>query len=163
MSDRIVPNLWFDGCAEEAVAYYLSVFPGARIVAADRYTEVGEEITGKKKGEPLTIEFELLGQRFVAINGGPEFRFTMAVSFMVRCDSQAEIDYYWERLSASPEDEQCGWAKDRYGLTWQIVPRRLEEMLLRGTEAQRAAVTAAFMEMKKFDLARLEEAFASVR
>lgn len=155
----IIPNLWFNSNAQEAVDYYLSVFPNGKIIHTDTYTEVGEEITGKKKGEVLTIEFEILGTRFVAINAGPNFVFNPSVSFMIPCQDQKEVDYYWERLSASPEDEQCGWAKDKFGLSWQIVPVTLETMLKNGTDAQRRRVTEAFMVMKKFDVEALKQAY----
>ncbi len=155
----ITPNLWFDGNAKEAVDFYLSVFEDGRILAVDRYTDVGEEITGHEEGDILTIEFEIRGSRFIAINAGPEFRFNPSVSFMVECDDQEEIDRFWERLSAYPEAEQCGWLRDKYGVSWQIVPSGLGEMLQTGTTGQRRAVTEAFMAMKKFDVAALRRAY----
>jgi len=161
MAKPIVPCLWFNNKAEEAVEFYLSVFKDGKALSVDRYTEVGEDITGHKGGDVLTIEFEILGSPFLALNAGPEFSFNPSVSFTVECSSQEEIDYYWDRLSAKPEAEQCGWLQDKYGLSWQVVPGRLSEMLRSGTPEQRKRVTEAFMEMKKFDLRALEEAFAA--
>jgi len=159
MANPIVPNLWFNGNAREAVDYYVSIFPDAKVLHVDYYTDFGEEITGHKKGDIVTIEFEILGTRFIAINAGPEFKFNLSVSFLIRCKDQKEIDYYWERLSSSPVDEQCGWAKDKFGLSWQIAPVILEEMLKNGDERQRRNLTEAYMEMKKFDISKLEEAY----
>lgn len=155
----VTPNLWFNNNAQEAVDFYLSVFKDGKILATDHYEEGHEEITGHKKGDILTIEFELLGTRFVAINAGPEFTFNPSVSFSVECKNQEEIDYYWEKLSAVKEAEQCGWLQDKYGLSWQIVPARLNEMLKVGTEEQRQRVFDAFMPMHKLDIAELEKAY----
>ncbi len=133
MMQRIVPNLWFDGNAKEAVDFYVSVFPDAKIISTERYPNSVEEGLAEFQldlaGKVLTIEFELLGTSFVAINAGPEFTFNEAVSFMVPCKDQAEIDYYWEKLSSIPESEQCGWCKDAYGLSWQIVPENMGELM----------------------------------
>lgn len=159
ITQKIIPNLWFNNNASEAVNFYVSVFKDGKILHTDYYTEVGEEITGHKKGDVLTIEFELLDTRFVAINAGPEFTFNPSVSFMVQCKNQEEIDYYWEKLSASPEAEQCGWLQDKFGLSWQIVPTVLFEMLKEGTPEQRRRVTEVFMPMKKLTIKELETAF----
>ncbi len=159
MTKAIVPTLWFNNNAREAVDFYVSVFPDGKIIGIDYYTEFGEEITGHKKGDIVTIEFEIMGTRFLALNAGPEFVFNPSVSFMIRCADQREIDHYWDKLSASREDEQCGWLKDRYGLSWQVVPAILEDMLKNGSEKQRRNVTEAFMAMKKFDIGRLVEAY----
>jgi predicted 3-demethylubiquinone-9 3-methyltransferase (glyoxalase superfamily) len=133
MKQKIVPNLWFDGNAEEAVKYYVSVFKDARILSTEYYPETGEEgLADFQKdfaGKVLTFEFELLGTRFVAINAGSEFKFNESVSFSVPCKNQDEIDYYWERLSKIPESEQCGWCKDQFGLSWQIVPENMAELM----------------------------------
>lgn len=135
MSQTIVPNLWFDGNAEEATEYYVSVFQDAKIISKDHYpnsTEDGlADFQREMAGKVLTVEFELLDTRFVAINAGPEFKFNESVSFMVPCKDQNEIDYYWEKLSAVPESEQCGWCKDKYGLSWQIVPENMAELMKR--------------------------------
>ena len=159
MQKGIVPTLWFNNNAKEAVDFYLTVFKDGRILDTDYYTEVGEEITGHRKGDIVTIDFEILGTRFVALNAGPEFAFNPSVSFTVECRDQAEIDYYWERLSVVPEAEQCGWAQDRFGLSWQIVPECLVRMLREGTPEQRRRVTEAYMDMKKFNIAALEAAY----
>ena len=133
MSQQIVPNLWFDGNAQKAVDYYVSVFTDSRIIATEYYpanTDEGlADFQLSMAGKVLTIEFELLDTRFVAINAGPEFTFNESVSFMVPCKDQKEIDYYWEKLSVVPESEQCGWCKDKYGLSWQIVPENMAELM----------------------------------
>lgn len=156
---QITPCLWFNNNAKEAVDFYLSVFKDAKIIDTDYYTEVGEEITGHKKGDIVVVEFELLGTRFIALNAGPEFKFNPSVSFTVECKDQEEIDYYWEKLSTVPEAEQCGWLQDKFGLSWQIVPEVLNKMLKEGTDEQRKRVTEVFMPMKKLIIADLEKAF----
>ncbi|MDP9054385.1 MAG: VOC family protein [Acidobacteriota bacterium] len=145
---RITPFLWFDANAEEAVEFYLTVFRNSR-----RLTEVyAETPAGGAKNRPLTIAFELDGQTFTALNGGPAFQFTEAVSFVVRCDSQQEVDYYWSKLSAGGAESQCGWLKDKFGLSWQIVPARLPELIRQPKAMQ------AMLRMKKLDIAELERA-----
>lgn len=133
MQQSIVPNLWFDGNAEEAVEFYLSVFPDSRRMATAYYPESEDEgladFQRSLAGQPLAIEFELRGQHFTAINAGSEFSFTEAISFAVYCKDQEEIDYYWEKLSSVPEAEQCGWCKDKFGLSWQIIPENMEELM----------------------------------
>ncbi len=127
---KIVPNLWFNRNAKEAVDYYVSVFKDSKILSTTYYpTEGLEDFQKSFAGQVLTIEFELLGQRFVAINAGDEFKFSEAVSFTVMCKDQVEIDYYWSKLSSVPESEQCGWCKDKYGLSWQINPENMEELM----------------------------------
>jgi predicted 3-demethylubiquinone-9 3-methyltransferase (glyoxalase superfamily) len=148
---RITPFLWFDSNAEEAVAFYLSVFKNSRRL--DELRNVDESLG--PKGKALTIAFELDGQKFTALNGGPSFKFTEAVSFVVRCDSQQEIDEYWSKLTAGGSEVQCGWLKDKFGLSWQIVPARLSE-LVRSPKAMQA-----MMQMKKLDIAELERAAQS--
>lgn len=163
MTQQITPNLWFNNNAKEAVDFYLSVFSrkagDSKILVTDHYEEGYEDVTGHKKGDILTIDFELLGTHFVAINAGPEFKFNPSVSFSVECESQDEIDYYWEKLSSNPEFEQCGWLQDKYGLSWQVVPESLNKMLKEGTEEQRKRVFDTFMPMKKLVLAELEKAY----
>ena len=159
MQSGVIPNLWFNKCAKEAVNFYLSVFSDGKILSEDFYTDFGKEITGHSKGELVAVEFEIMGTRFVAINAGPEFAFNPSISFMIRCDNQEEIDYYWAKLSSSERDEQCGWIKDKYGISWQIVPKVLQEMLRGGNETQRKNVTESFMKMKKLDIEKLKEAF----
>lgn len=133
MSKKIIPNLWFEGNAREAVEFYVSVFPNSKITGGSTYPNSTEEGLADFQldlaGKDLTVEFSLDGNPFVAINAGPEFKFTEAVSFQVDCKDQEEIDYYWEKLSAVPESEQCGWCKDKYGLSWQIVPENMEELM----------------------------------
>lgn len=154
----ITPSLWFDHNLEEAAQFYTSVFPNSHILGFDRYTDAGP-------GEPGAVAsgvFELDGVRFVGINGGPEFAFTEAVSFMVNCKDQDEVDYYWERLTQGGEESQCGWCKDRYGLSWQIVPNRLHELLADSDPARAAAATAAMLGMRKIVIADLEKAATQV-
>ncbi len=133
MAQKITPNLWFDGNAKEAVDYYVSVFPDSKIISTLHYPNSAEEGLADFQldmaGKVLTIDFELGGLRFTAINAGPEFTFSEAVSFAVTCKDQAEIDYFWEKLSSVPEAEQCGWCKDKYGVSWQIVPENMEELM----------------------------------
>lgn len=130
---KITPNLWFDGNAEEAADFYVSVFPDSRIISKSYYPKSEEEgLADFQKdlaGKVLTVEFELSGMHFTAINAGPEFKFTEAVSFAIACKDQEEIDYFWEKLSSVPEAEQCGWCKDKYGLSWQVVPQNMEEIM----------------------------------
>jgi predicted 3-demethylubiquinone-9 3-methyltransferase (glyoxalase superfamily) len=154
MQPKIIPNLWFDTEAEEAAAFYTSVFKDSRILNVTHYTEAGP----RPAGMVMTVEFELDGQRFVGINGGPQFSFDEAVSFQVNCEDQEEIDYYWERLSEDGQEGPCGWLKDRYGLSWQVVPTGMEQMLndpdpQRGERAMRT-----ILGMGKIDIAALREA-----
>jgi predicted 3-demethylubiquinone-9 3-methyltransferase (glyoxalase superfamily) len=132
---NITPNLWFDGNAKEAVDFYISVFPGSKIVDTQYYPKSSEEgladFQQELAGKELVVEFELSGNTFVAINAGPEFKFNEAISFSIPCKDQAEIDYYWEKLSTVPESEQCGWCKDKYGLSWQVVPENMGELMSR--------------------------------
>ena len=147
--------LWFDTQAEEAVTHYVSVFPNSRVTAVTRYG------TGMPlpEGTVLTVAFELDGQPYLALNGGPHFQFSPAVSLVIDCDSQDEIDHFWEQLSAEPAAEQCGWLKDRWGLSWQVVPTELPEMLQHPDPARRQRVLDALMAMKKLDIAQLQQAF----
>ena len=148
---RITPFLWFDSNAEEAVEFYLSIFKNSRRLDQVRKTD---DVPGPKVGV-LTIAFELDGQRFTALNGGPTFKFTEAISFVVRCDSQAEVDEYWSKLSAGGNESQCGWLKDKFGLSWQIVPARLPELIKHPKAMQ------AMLKMKKIEIAELEKAAKS--
>jgi len=159
MRDGITFCLWFNGNAKEAVDFYLGVFKDSRILEVDYYTDVGEDITGHKKGDIVTIEFEVLKTKMLALNAGPEFKFSPAISLTIECDTQEEIDYYWEKLSNVPEAEQCGWLQDKYGLSWQVVPAKLSKMLIEGTTEQRKKVTEKYMNMKKFNIKELEDAF----
>ncbi len=158
---KITPFLWFDSQAEEAAKYYVSVFKNSEIKSVTHYPKSAEAIAGKPAGSVMTAEFELEGEPFTALNGGkvPGFEFSSAISFVVSCDNQAEIDHFWEKLSAVPEVEQCGWCKDKFGVTWQIVPKVLSEMLSDPDQAKVERVTACFMPMKKLDIAELQKAF----
>ncbi|HET9579313.1 MAG TPA: VOC family protein [Usitatibacter sp.] len=158
---RIRPCLWFDHQAEEAANYYVGIFPESRIVKIARYGEAGHEIHGRAAGSVMTVDFELDGQRFLALNGGPLFKFNEAVSLMVYCSDQEEVDFYWERLTAGgdPAAQQCGWLKDRYGLSWQVVPESMLEMVSDPTSAASQRAFAAMMQMKKLDLRALKKAY----
>jgi predicted 3-demethylubiquinone-9 3-methyltransferase (glyoxalase superfamily) len=150
ITQKITPNLWFDGNAEEAVDFYLSVFPQSKIHGKAYYPKTKEEGLADFQlnlaGKVLTIDFELEGVRFTAINAGPEFKFNESVSFVISCEDQAEIDYWWEKLSAVPESEQCGWLKDKYGLSWQVVPANMDELM------QRPGAFAKLMPMHKIEI-----------
>ncbi|HEX2617204.1 MAG TPA: VOC family protein [Flavobacteriales bacterium] len=157
----ITPNLWFDTNAEEAVRFYVSVFPNSHVGAITHYTDEGFEVHGMRAGTVLTIEFELNGQPFLALNGGPAFTFNEAISFIINCGDQAEVDHYWNKLGAGgdPKAQQCGWVKDRFGLSWQVVPTALNEMLKHKDQGRRDRVMRAMLQMKKLDLAALQHAF----
>lgn len=157
-TQRISPCLWFDTRAEEAANFYVDVFNG-RLGRIARYGKEGFEIHGRPEGMVMTVEFELAGVPFVALNGGPQFTFSEAVSFQVHCDTQAEIDHFWARLTEGGEEVQCGWLKDRFGLSWQVVPSVLPRMLLDGDAAAAQRVTRAFLQMRKFDIAALQRAY----
>jgi len=144
MIKEITPNLWFDGNAKEAVDYYVSVFPESKVLSTTYYPHEGlADFQKEMAGKVLTVEFELSGNRFVAINAGPEFKFNESISFSVPCEDQTQIDYYWDKLSSVQESEQCGWCKDKYGLSWQIVPENMGELM------QRPNAYAHMMQMKK--------------
>ena len=155
MKHQITPNLWFDTEAEDAARFYLSIFDNSKIVNVTRYTEGAP----RPAGMVMTVEFELDGQRFIGINGGPEFKFNEAVSFLVTCDTQEEIDRYWDRLTADGgEDGPCGWCKDRYGVSWQVAPSGMDEMLSNPDQESAQRAMQAMMQMGKIDLAALREA-----
>jgi predicted 3-demethylubiquinone-9 3-methyltransferase (glyoxalase superfamily) len=157
---KITPCLLFDTQAEEAANFYVSIFKNSRIVRVQRYIEAGQEIHGKEAGSVQTVEFELDGQRFTALNGGPQFKFNEAISLEVPCETQEEIDFYWEALTQGGEEVACGWLKDRYGLSWQITPAILSEMLSDPDVEKVERVTNAFLKMKKLDIAALEQAYS---
>ena len=156
VSNRIMPCLWFDGRGEEAARFYTSVFPNSRMGHIMRWGEGGHA----PAGTALTVEFELDGTKFVALNGGPQFRFTEAVSFQVFCRDQAEVDHYWDRLSEGGETSMCSWLKDRFGLSWQIVPQMMPEIFRSGDQGKIDRVMQAMMQMTKLDIATLERAAA---
>jgi len=166
-NQKLVPSLWFDKETEEAVNFYVSVFNGSRhkkreskIISITRY-EKGMEVPGadQMEGKVLTAIFELDGQRFMALDGGPIFKFNEAVSFLVECEDQAEVDYFWNKLSAVPEAEQCGWLKDRFGLSWQVIPKQMGDLLGSPNKKKSLAATNAMLKMKKIVLADLQKAF----
>jgi len=159
---KITPCLWFDNQAEEAVDYYISIFRNSRVTAVARYPEAGQEVHGRAAGSVMTVAFELDGQTFTALNGGPLFKFSEAVSMQVNCESQEELDHFWERLSAGgpSEAQQCGWLKDKFGLSWQIVPTVLPQLMTDPDPARSARVMNALMGMKKLDIAALKKASA---
>jgi predicted 3-demethylubiquinone-9 3-methyltransferase (glyoxalase superfamily) len=159
---KITPCLWFDSNAEEAVKFYTSIFKKSKIRKIARYGEEGYEIHGRPAGTVLTVEFELNGQTFTALNGGPVFKFNEAISFQVSCKSQQELDYYWEKLSKGGDEkaQQCGWLKDKYGVSWQIVPTVLGEMLQDKVTKKSERVMKALLQMKKLDIKKLKQAYA---
>jgi len=159
---RITPCLWYDNEAEEAASFYVGIFPNSRVLHVTRFGEAGYEIHGRPAGSVMTVEFELDGQPFTALNGGPLFKFNEAVSFQVDCATQAEVDYYWDRLCAGgdPKAQQCGWLKDRYGVSWQIVPAVLHKLLASADRTGSERVMQALLQMKKLDIAALERAYA---
>lgn len=155
-------SLWFDGQAEEAANYYVSIFKtDSRIDRTLRYTDVGKEIHGHEAGSVLTVEFHIGNMNFVALNGGPDFKFNESLSIVVDCKSQEEIDYYWESLGAGGDEKarECGWLKDKFGLSWQIVPVELNEMLEQENSEEAKRVMAAMLKMKKLDIAELKKAY----
>jgi predicted 3-demethylubiquinone-9 3-methyltransferase (glyoxalase superfamily) len=158
---KVTPCLWFDSNAEEAVNFYAAIFKNSKIGNISRYGEAGYEIHRKPAGTVLTMEFELNGQAFTALNGGPMFKFNEAISFQVGCESQEEVDYYWEKLSEGGDKkaQQCGWLKDKYGLSWQIVPTVLGKMLQDRDTEKSARVMKALLQMKKLDIKTLKQAY----
>ncbi len=158
---RITPCLWFDGEGEDAARFYTSIFPNSRILGVSRYGEAGSEIHGDRAGKVLTVLFELDGQRLTALNGGPQFKFTEAISLQVNCDTQEEVDYYWDKLSAGgdPSAQACGWLKDRFGLSWQVVPSIIGSLLQSSDKAKSERAMTAMLKMKKLDIAELQRAY----
>ena len=154
MQQKIVPNLWFDTEAEEAANFYVSVFENSRIVSVAHYTDAGP----RPAGEVMTVEWELDGQRFIGINGGPEFKFDEAVSFMISCETQDEIDHYWDKLSEGGSEGPCGWLKDRFGLSWQVVPTGMDELFSHPDKERATRAMAAMLKMSKLDIEALREA-----
>lgn len=157
---RIAPCLWFDGQADEAARFYTSIFGNSVIRGASTYGEAGHEVHGQPAGSTLLVEFDLDGQTFAALNGGPAFTFNEAISFIVRCEDQDEIDYYWSRLSEGGDAaaQQCGWLKDRFGVSWQIVPTALTDMIADPDRARAGRVMEAVLKMKRIDIAALKRA-----
>jgi predicted 3-demethylubiquinone-9 3-methyltransferase (glyoxalase superfamily) len=156
---KITPFLWYDDQAEEAANLYASIFKNSKVLAVTRYDDASSEAAGRPKGSVMTVAFELEGQQFTAINGGPHFKFTEAVSFVVHCETQEEVDHFWEKLTADGgKESQCAWLKDKYGLSWQIVPKILIELLQDKDPGKAHRVMQAMLQMKKIDIATLKRA-----
>jgi len=158
---RVTPCLWFDHEAEEAARFYVSIFKNSKLGNVARYTEAGREIHGRPPGSAMTVAFELDGQEFIALNGGPVFKFNEAVSLMVNCDTQEEVDYYWEKLSQGGDEQaqQCGWLKDKYGLSWQVVPAALGKLMSGSLPGGPQRAMQAMLKMRKLDIEQLGRAY----
>jgi predicted 3-demethylubiquinone-9 3-methyltransferase (glyoxalase superfamily) len=157
----ITPCLWFDSEAEDAAKFYTSIFKDSKIGKTSRFGKEGFEVHGRKAGTVMTVEFEVGGQKFVALNGGPHFKFNEAVSFQIHCDTQQEIDYFWKKLTEGGEESRCGWLKDKFGLSWQVVPRALPQMLMDENSEKAQLVMRSILQMRKIDLAALKQAQAA--
>jgi predicted 3-demethylubiquinone-9 3-methyltransferase (glyoxalase superfamily) len=155
---KFTPFLWFDDKAEEAANFYVSIFKNSKIDGITRYGEAGSKAAGRAKGTVMTVEFQLDGQELVALNGGPHFKFTEAISLVVNCETQEELDEFWEKLSAGGEKSRCGWLKDKYGLSWQVVPTVLGELFQSGDAEKSERVMKAMLQMDKLDIKTLKEA-----
>jgi predicted 3-demethylubiquinone-9 3-methyltransferase (glyoxalase superfamily) len=162
VAQPITPCLWFDDQAEEAARFYTGIFKNSKIVTVAHYGEAGQEVHGRPAGSVMAVAFELDGRPFSALNGGPVFTFNEAISLQVHCETQEEVDYYWEKLSegGDPKAQQCGWLKDRYGLSWQVVPRVLFDMLADHESGGSRRAMQAMLQMKKFDIAELQRAYS---
>jgi len=159
ITQKITPFLWFDDKAEEAAKFYASIFKNSKVGKMTRYDEEAAKPTGRPDDSVMTVEFELEGQQFVALNGGPMFKLTEAISFVVNCETQEEVDYFWSELSAGGEESRCGWLTDKFGLSWQVVPVVLNEMLADQDAAKAKRVTHAMLQMDKIDIATLKKAY----
>lgn len=161
IANKITTCLWFDNQAEEAAKFYASIFKDSRIGRVVRYGKEGHEIHGREAGSVMTVEFELDGQGFTALNGGPVFKFNEAISFQVYCDTQEEVDYYWDRLSKGGDEkaQQCGWLKDQYGVSWQVIPREMIELISDPNSENSQRATKAMLQMKKLDIEALKRAY----
>jgi len=158
---KITPCLWFDNQAEEAAKFYVSLFKKSAIGAVTRYGKEGFAVHGRPEGSAMTVSFSLEGQEFTALNGGPHFKFSEAISFVVKCETQREVDHYWDKLGYGGDERarQCGWLKDKYGVSWQIVPAALFEMMAGADSRKSGRVMRAMLQMKKLDLAALRQAY----
>ena len=156
---KITPFLWFDNQAEEAMNFYVSIFKNSKIVSVARYDDESAKASGRPAGSVMTATFQLDGQDFIALNGGPEFKFTEAISFFVNCETQEEVDELWEKLTKGGEEVQCGWLKDKYGISWQIVPTILGELMSDPDPVKAQRVTKAMLQMKKIDIKALKQAY----
>ena len=159
---KISPCLWFDDRGEEAARFYVGIFKNSKILEISRYSEAGQEVHGRPPGSVMVVSFELNGQPFTALNGGPHFKFSEAISFQVFCETQEEVDHYWSKLSAGgdPNAQQCGWLKDKFGLSWQVVPTVLTTMLMDPDPAKSKRAMEALLQMKKLDIEKLQRAYA---
>ena len=158
---KITPFLWFDDRAEEAAKFYTSIFKNSKVGKITRYGESAEKAAGRPAGSVMTVEFELEGQKFTALNGGPVFKFNESISFVVNCDTQEEVDYFWEKLSADGgQESQCGWLRDKFGVSWQVVPRALINMLQDKDPNKSERVMKAMLQMQKLDIKTLEDAYS---
>ena len=160
LAREITPCLWFDTQAEEAANFYCSIFENSRIGKISRYTEAGRSVHHKPPGSVMVVEFTINGQTFTALNGGPNFKFNEAVSFQLMCESQKEVDYYWSKLTQDGQEGPCGWLKDKFGVSWQVVPDSIPKMMTDPDAAKSARVMNAFLSMKKLDVAAIERAYA---
>lgn len=158
---KITPCLWFDGQAEEAASFYTALFPRSSITGLSRYGEAGQDIHGQPPGTVMVVAFELDGQPFTALNGGPQFKFNEAISFQIGCETQDEVDYFWQQLSAGGDDsaQACGWLKDRYGVSWQVIPTALSAMIADPDTRKSQSVMQTLLRMKKLDLSELQRAY----
>lgn len=157
---KITPFLWFDDKAEEAAEFYTSIFTDSKIENVTRYDEAGAKVSGREEGSVMTVEFQLQGQSFTALNGGPIFKFSEAISFVINCDTQEEVDHLWDKLSEGGSKSQCGWLKDKYGVSWQVVPVILGELMSGPDPIRTKKVMAAMLKMEKIDIAALKQAYA---
>ncbi len=162
VTQKITPCLWFDDQAEGAVKFYTAIFRNSKLVNITRYGEAGHEVHGRPAGSVMTVAFELDGQPFTALNGGPIFKFNEAISFQINCETQEEVDYYWEKLSEGGDEksQQCGWLKDKYGVSWQVIPGILPEMINNPDSENSQRAMKAMLQMKKIDIAELKRAYA---
>jgi predicted 3-demethylubiquinone-9 3-methyltransferase (glyoxalase superfamily) len=158
ITQKITPFLWFDDKAEEAAMFYCSIFENSKVGDITRYDEEAAKVSGRARGSVMTAAFQLEGQEFVALNGGPLFKFSEAISFVVNCETQKEVDYFWDKLSAGGKESRCGWLKDKFGLSWQVVPTVLTELLLDKDTAKSQRVMKAMLQMDKIDIAALKKA-----
>lgn len=156
---KITPFLWFDHQAEEAATFYVSIFKNSKIETVARYDEAGSKASGRPSGTAMTVAFNLDGQEFTALNGGPYFKFTEAISFVVSCENQLEVDHFWNKLSEGGEESQCGWLKDKFGVSWQIVPTAMGKMMSDSDASKSNRVMQAMLKMKKIDIATLKQAY----
>ena len=160
MTQKITPCLWFDGNAEEAAAFYTAIFKDSEIGSKSKYDEAASEVTGQKPGSTMVVEFEIAGQKFTGLNGGPQFKFNEAISFQIACKDQAEVDYFWSRLTADGgEESQCSWLKDKFGVSWQVIPNALNKLIGGPDPEGSKRAVAAMLKMQKIDIQTLQDAY----